>query len=588
MTRLSVGPRTIIVATPWRCSSTWAHVTAGEPGPTILRTRGSTRRAEAERGQPGRAVGPEHVVDAELAAHDEHGRIDGAAAARAPAAPPARPSARRRPSPARRAGRRRSGSWPCPTARTARPRRSASPSRRLAAPARRSKLQSAGPRQHLLVEGSAVGDGVVQRGVDAGRHRRRGDLVGADAQPVGCRASTPSKRARASTTAASPRTRTSSISAAIDARSVGIEDVGQPTGAQCGPRSASSSSDQRQEAHQRDGTAIGVIVTVPSRHVRPVRAGERHMPVTVVVGAQWGDEGKAKVIDLLAKEHGYVVRYQGGHNAGHTVVVGGDRYALQLIPSGILYDHVVPVIGNGVVVDLPTLFAELDALESRGHLVPAPRRCRAGPTSSSRGTRPTTPSPRRCAATTRSARRSRASGRPTPTRPGGSGCGPATSLDLAAFADHVKARAVAENRELEAAGGEPLDVDDVVERFTALGRPPRAVRHRHRRAAPRRPRRGATSSCSRGPRPRSSTSTTAPIRTSRRRTRPPVAPARAPASGRATSTASSASRKAYTTRVGAGPFPTELTDADGDTLVDVGQEFGTVTGRRREPGGWTA
>ena len=90
------------------------------------------------------------------------------------------------------------------------------------------------------------------------------------------------------------------------------------------------------------------------------------MPVTVVVGAQWGDEGKAKVIDLLAKEHGYVVRYQGGHNAGHTVVVGGDRYALQLIPSGILYDHVVPVIGNGVVVDLPTLFAEIDALESRG------------------------------------------------------------------------------------------------------------------------------------------------------------------------------------------------------------------------------
>ena len=103
-----------------------------------------------------------------------------------------------------------------------------------------------------------------------------------------------------------------------------------------------------------------------STHV-PSSLRERcHMPVTVVVGAQWGDEGKAKVIDLLAKEHGYVVRYQGGHNAGHTVVVGGERYALQLIPSGILYDHVVPVIGNGVVVDLPTLFAEIDTLESRG------------------------------------------------------------------------------------------------------------------------------------------------------------------------------------------------------------------------------
>ena len=90
------------------------------------------------------------------------------------------------------------------------------------------------------------------------------------------------------------------------------------------------------------------------------------MPVTVVVGAQWGDEGKAKVIDLLSKEHGYVVRYQGGHNAGHTVVVGDERYALQLIPSGILYDHVVPVIANGVVVDMPTLFAEIDTLERRG------------------------------------------------------------------------------------------------------------------------------------------------------------------------------------------------------------------------------
>ncbi len=93
------------------------------------------------------------------------------------------------------------------------------------------------------------------------------------------------------------------------------------------------------------------------------------MPVTVVVGAQWGDEGKAKVIDLLSKEHTYVVRYQGGHNAGHTVVVDGERYALQLVPSGILYEHVIPVIANGVVVDLPTLFSEVDMLEARGHLV---------------------------------------------------------------------------------------------------------------------------------------------------------------------------------------------------------------------------
>ena len=75
------------------------------------------------------------------------------------------------------------------------------------------------------------------------------------------------------------------------------------------------------------------------------------MPATVVVGAQWGDEGKGKFTDLLAKEMSMVVRYQGGHNAGHTIVVDGERFALQLIPSGVLYDHVTPVIGNGVVVD---------------------------------------------------------------------------------------------------------------------------------------------------------------------------------------------------------------------------------------------
>ena len=71
------------------------------------------------------------------------------------------------------------------------------------------------------------------------------------------------------------------------------------------------------------------------------------MPSTVVVGTQWGDEGKGKFTDLFAKEMQMVVRYQGGHNAGHTLVVNGETTALQLIPSGVLYDHITPVIGNG-------------------------------------------------------------------------------------------------------------------------------------------------------------------------------------------------------------------------------------------------
>ncbi len=90
------------------------------------------------------------------------------------------------------------------------------------------------------------------------------------------------------------------------------------------------------------------------------------MPGTVVVGTQWGDEGKGKLTDLLAKEMQMVVRYQGGHNAGHTIVVDGETFALQLIPSGALYPHITPVIGNGVVVHPGVLLAEMDKLEDKG------------------------------------------------------------------------------------------------------------------------------------------------------------------------------------------------------------------------------
>jgi len=90
------------------------------------------------------------------------------------------------------------------------------------------------------------------------------------------------------------------------------------------------------------------------------------VPATVVVGTQWGDEGKGRFTDLFAKEMHVVVRYQGGHNAGHTLVVDGESFALQLVPSGILYDHITPVIGNGVVVDPGVLLAEVDLLTRRG------------------------------------------------------------------------------------------------------------------------------------------------------------------------------------------------------------------------------
>ena len=90
------------------------------------------------------------------------------------------------------------------------------------------------------------------------------------------------------------------------------------------------------------------------------------MPATILVGTQWGDEGKGKATDLLARQADYVVRYQGGNNAGHTVLAGGQLLKLHLIPSGILYPNVTPVIADGVVIDPKVLLEEMDALAARG------------------------------------------------------------------------------------------------------------------------------------------------------------------------------------------------------------------------------
>ena len=90
------------------------------------------------------------------------------------------------------------------------------------------------------------------------------------------------------------------------------------------------------------------------------------MPAIVLIGAQWGDEGKGKATDLLGDRVQYVVRYQGGNNAGHTVVVGEEKYALHVLPSGVISANVTPVIGNGVVIDPKVLFEEIDGLEERG------------------------------------------------------------------------------------------------------------------------------------------------------------------------------------------------------------------------------
>ena len=306
------------------------------------------------------------------------------------------------------------------------------------------------------------------------------------------------------------------------------------------------------------------------------------MPVTVVVGAQWGDEGKAKIIDLLAREHTYVARYQGGHNAGHTVVVGEERYALQLTPSGVLYDHVVPVIANGVVVDLPTLFAEIDRLEARGiscarlavsgraHLIFPWHQAHDAIEEAGRGDD-------RIGTTLK-------------------GIGPAYAdkarrvgirveevLDLDRFATTVRARALAEDEIIRAAGGEPLDVDAIVTEFTEYARRLRphvrdTVGLLHDAID-----RGDAILLE---------GAQATFLDLDHGTYPYVTSSNPTAGGACVGSGLGPRdidrivgiTKAYTTRVGSGPFPTELFDADGETLVEVGREFGTVTGRRRRTG----
>ena len=306
------------------------------------------------------------------------------------------------------------------------------------------------------------------------------------------------------------------------------------------------------------------------------------MPVTVVVGAQWGDEGKAKVIDLLAAEHSHVVRYQGGHNAGHTVVVGTERYALQLIPSGVLYPHIIPVIGNGVVVDLPTLFKEIDTLQSRGidcsklhvssqaHLIFPWHQALDSLYEAGRGDD-------RIGTTLK-------------------GIGPAYAdkarriglrsgavLDPAAFAAAVKAQAAAHNHEITALGGDALDVDAIVSQFDALGArlAPYVcdtvdLLHEALDRDDAILLEGAQATfldLDHG---------TYPFVTSSN----PTAGGACVGSGIGPRylTRIVGITKAYTTRVGSGPFPTELTDEVGAKLVEIGREFGTVTGRRRRTG----
>jgi adenylosuccinate synthase len=308
------------------------------------------------------------------------------------------------------------------------------------------------------------------------------------------------------------------------------------------------------------------------------------VPATVVVGTQWGDEGKGKFTDLVASETAMVVRYQGGHNAGHTLVVDGESFALQLVPSGVLYEHVTPVIGNGVVVDPRVLLAEMDMLESRGvstgrlrvsgnaHLIfPYHQELDA--------------LHERHLGKNKIGTTKRGIGPAYADRSMRVGLRVQDLLDEKIFRQKLDAALEHHNRVLTRVFNRlPVDGDAIADEYLGTCAPRLSpliadavsLLHDQLEAGNHVLLEGAQATfldLDHG---------TYPFVTSSN-----------PVAGGACTGAGIGPRhidrvigiaKAYVTRVGAGPFPTELSDEVGDHLVDVGHEYGTNTGRRRRPG----
>ena len=309
------------------------------------------------------------------------------------------------------------------------------------------------------------------------------------------------------------------------------------------------------------------------------------MPATVIVGLQWGDEGKGKATDFLSPQVRWVVRYQGGDNAGHTIVLGTEVFKLHLVPSGVLYPHIVPLIGPGVVVNPATLIGELDGLAARGvdtSRVRVSHACHVI-------------MPYHVAEDRASEARLGRDGIGTTHR----GIGPAYAdrasrvglrmedlLDETALRRKLERLVPDKNAWLAQLGdeGRPFAVEALVESALSWG-----VRLREL-----------------------ITDTTALVQDALRAgdhvlfegaqgtlldldhgSYPFVTSSNPVAGGACTGggigplqvSAVIGIMKAYTTRVGAGPYPTELLDEIGEGIATRGHEFGTTTGRRRR-GGW--
>ena len=308
------------------------------------------------------------------------------------------------------------------------------------------------------------------------------------------------------------------------------------------------------------------------------------MPTTCVVGILWGDEGKGKVIDYLAAEADFVVRYGGGHNAGHTLILPSGKLVLHLVPSGIVHDHTRNVIGNGVVVDPLHLCGEIETLRARGLAVELGRNLLLS---------------ERAHVILEAHRRQdhwaesvRSGGRIGTT---GRGIGPAYAdrcsriglrlgdlLDERRLRRAVQAIAEQKNAWFEPAGLEPLQVDATIEPLLAAGEKLRpgivdtGALLRSALADRKRILLEGAQGC---------------LLDLEHGTYPFVTSSHASTGGAFSGTGlpphamrTVGIAKAYATRVGEGPFPTELADATGERLRTAGKEFGSTTGQPRRCG----
>ncbi|MFV9672769.1 MAG: adenylosuccinate synthase [Acidimicrobiia bacterium] len=307
------------------------------------------------------------------------------------------------------------------------------------------------------------------------------------------------------------------------------------------------------------------------------------MPATVILGAQWGDEGKGKITDRYSRDADVVVRYQGGNNAGHTIVVDGERFALSLIPSGVLYPQVTPVIGNGTVIDPAVMIKEMEELTARGI---DPSRLRV-----SGNAHVIMPYHRKLDAVLERYLGEEQIG--TTKR----GIGPAYMdkysrfgiriqdlFDPKIFRKKLDVVGKDKNRQLQKVYNQlPLDIDEMYEEYLGYADVIRdhiadtsllvweaihAGKNVLFEGA-----QGTLLDIDHG---------TYPFVTSSN----PTAGGAATGSGigpRDIDNVIGVS-KAYITRVGTGPFPTELLDETGERMIDIGGEYGVVTGRRRRTG----